>query len=172
MRFFFGVISLFQLDSILDIADQAALSSDNVELSIHGVLHFRVLEPYDASYAVENLELALTAFARVAIRNELSKISTEEVSRELESLSRNVLKSINEYGKSYGILCLFFGIVDIKLPDSIKEALQQRYEAEQRKHGEIEKREMKKKKSFTTEELLKFAKDNFITISHLIASFF
>lgn len=38
----------------IDIPKQSAISSDNVTLSIDGVLYLRVLDPYLASYGVED----------------------------------------------------------------------------------------------------------------------
>ncbi|VDK32993.1 unnamed protein product [Taenia asiatica] len=44
----------------IDIPDQAAITSDNVVLQLNGVLFLKVMDPYKASYGVEDAEFAIT----------------------------------------------------------------------------------------------------------------
>lgn len=49
----------------VDIPKQSAITSDNVTLSIDGVLYLRIVDPYLASYGVEDPEFAITQLAQV-----------------------------------------------------------------------------------------------------------
>jgi regulator of protease activity HflC (stomatin/prohibitin superfamily) len=46
--------------------------TDNVTLSIDGVLYLRILDPYLASYGVEDPEFAITQLAQTTMRYTLS----------------------------------------------------------------------------------------------------
>ena len=48
---------------------------DNVTINIDGVLYLRIMDPYKASYGVEDPEFAVTQLAQTTMRSELGKIS-------------------------------------------------------------------------------------------------
>ena len=49
--------------------------ADNVSINIDGVLYLRIMDPYKASYGVEDPEFAITQLAQTTMRSELGKIS-------------------------------------------------------------------------------------------------
>jgi regulator of protease activity HflC (stomatin/prohibitin superfamily) len=46
----------------------SCIVTDNVTLSIDGVLYLRILDPYLASYGVEDPEFAITQLAQTTMR--------------------------------------------------------------------------------------------------------
>lgn len=121
----------------VDIPKQSAITSDNVTLSIDGVLYLRIVDPYLASYGVEDPEFAITQLAQTTMRSELGKISLDKVFRERESLNVSIVHSINKASEAWGMTCLRYEIRDIKLPPRVQEAMQMQVEAERKKRAAI-----------------------------------
>ncbi|KAM3963188.1 stomatin like 2 [Aphomia sociella] len=121
----------------IDVPKQSAITSDNVTLSIDGVLYLRIIDPYLASYGVEDPEFAITQLAQTTMRSELGQISLDKVFRERESLNVSIVHAINKASEAWGITCLRYEIRDIKLPSRVHEAMQMQVEAERRKRAAI-----------------------------------
>lgn len=121
----------------IDVPKQSAITSDNVTLSIDGVLYLKIIDPYLASYGVEDPEFAITQLAQTTMRSELGKISLDNVFRERESLNIAIVESINKASLAWGITCLRYEIRDIRLPTRVHEAMQMQVEAERKKRAAI-----------------------------------
>uniref|UniRef100_A0A667WZ99 Stomatin-like protein 2, mitochondrial n=1 Tax=Myripristis murdjan TaxID=586833 RepID=A0A667WZ99_9TELE len=109
---------------VIDVPEQSAVSLDNVTLQIDGVLYLRILDPFKASYGVEEPEYAVTQLAQTTMRSELGKLTLDKVFRERESLNFNIVQSINQASDEWGIRCLRYEIKDIHIPPRIKESMQ------------------------------------------------
>lgn len=121
----------------IEVPNQSAITSDNVTLNIDGVLYLRINDPYLASYGVEDAEFAIMQLAQTTMRSELGKISLDKVFREREGLNVSIVESINKASEAWGITCLRYEILDIKLPDRVQEAMQMQVEAERKKRAAI-----------------------------------
>lgn len=120
-----------------DVPSQSAITRDNITLTVDGVLYFRVLDPYKATYGVDNYVFAVTQLAQTTMRSELGKMELDRTFEERNLLNTNIVSSINEAAEPWGIQVLRYEIKDIVPPHSVMEAMEAQMKAERVKRAQI-----------------------------------
>lgn len=124
-------------EQAIDVPSQGGITKDNISLSVDGVLYFRVLDPYKATYGVDNYIFAVTQLAQTTMRSELGKMELDKTFEERERLNANIVASINEASAPWGIQVMRYEIKDIVPPASIMDAMEAQMKAERVKRAQI-----------------------------------
>lgn len=121
----------------MDVPSQSGITSDNVTLSIDGVLYMKVIDAYQASYGIEDYIYAVSQLAQTTMRSEIGKLTLDKIFQERETLNLQIVAAINDAAESWGVLCLRYEIKNIEIPESVKHAMQMQVEAERKKRAHI-----------------------------------
>ncbi|CAM4141873.1 SPFH domain-containing protein [Pseudoalteromonas ostreae] len=120
-----------------DVPSQSAITKDNISLIVDGVLYFRVLDPYKATYGVDDYVFAVTQLSQTTMRSELGKMELDKTFEERDLLNTNIVAAINQAAEPWGIQVLRYEIKDIVPPQSVMEAMEAQMKAERVKRAQI-----------------------------------
>ncbi|MDT0582536.1 MULTISPECIES: paraslipin [Alteromonadaceae] len=124
-------------EQAVDVQEQSAITKDNISLMVDGVLYFRVMDPYKATYGVEDYVFAVTQLAQTTMRSELGKMELDKTFEERDVLNLNIVTAINQASGPWGIQVMRYEIKDIIPPGSIMEAMEAQMKAERVKRAQI-----------------------------------
>ena len=124
-------------EQAVDVDSQSAITKDNISLSVDGVLYFRVLDPYKATYGVDDYVFAVTQLAQTTMRSELGKMELDKTFEERDLLNTSIVAAINQASEAWGVQVLRYEIKDIVPPQSVMQAMEAQMKAERVKRAQI-----------------------------------
>ena len=124
-------------EEVLDIASQDCITTDNVSVSVDGVLYLQVMDSKLSAYGIDNYRLAAGQLAQTSLRSVIGKIELDRTFEERESLNQQVVAAIDEAAQNWGVKVLRYEIKDITPPQSVMDAMEKQMKAEREKRAAI-----------------------------------
>jgi len=124
-------------EEVMDIASQDCITTDNVSVSVDGVLYLQVVDSKLSAYGIDNYRLAAAQLAQTSLRSVIGKIELDRTFEERESLNQQVVAAIDEAAQNWGVKVLRYEIKDITPPQSVMDAMEKQMKAEREKRASI-----------------------------------
>ena len=124
-------------EEVLDIASQDCITTDNVSVSVDGVLYLQVIDSRLSAYGIDNYHLAASQLAQTSLRSVIGKIELDRTFEERETLNRQVVAAIDEAAQNWGVKVLRYEIKDITPPQTVMDAMEKQMRAEREKRAAI-----------------------------------
>ena len=122
---------------ILDVPPQSVITKDNVKISVDNVIFYKVLNPRDAVYNIEDYQSGIVYSATTNIRNIIGNMTLDEVLSGRDTINQDLLTIIDEVTDAYGIKILSVEIKNIVPPAEIQQAMEKQMKAERDKRAMI-----------------------------------
>ncbi len=145
-------------EQAIDVPSQSAITKDNIGLTVDGVLYLKVIDPYKASYGIEDYVFGVTQLAQTTMRSEIGKIDLDKTFEERDTLNVAIVNAINEASAPWGVQVLRYEIKDIEPPRSVLEAMERQMKAERDKRATILESEGERQSAINVAEGNKQAK--------------
>ncbi|MBA5850071.1 SPFH/Band 7/PHB domain protein [Clostridium sp. cel8] len=143
---------------ILDIEPQAVITKDNVKISIDNVIFYKILNPKDAVYNIEDYKAGIVFSTITNMRNIVGDMTLDEVLSGRDKINGELLKVVDDITDAYGIKILSVEIKNIIPPAEIQQAMEKQMRAERDKRAVILQAEGQKQSEIARAEGEKQAK--------------
>jgi regulator of protease activity HflC (stomatin/prohibitin superfamily) len=127
--------------SVINIPKQKVITKDNVPAEIDGALFFRVTNPARAVISIEDFRFAIAQYAQAALRDVVGGMTLDELLSEREQIQTQIVASLEERIKEWGLHVDSVRLQDIELPEDLKRMMSRQASAEREKRATITKAE-------------------------------
>ena len=124
-------------EEALDVDPQVCITADNVQVQVDGILYLKIFDPVKASYGIDNYRYAVAQLAKTTMRSEIGKLELDRTFCGREGLNDNIVKALDEASDNWGIKVTRYEIQNIRVSDSIMDAMENQMKAEREKRAEI-----------------------------------
>ena len=121
----------------LDIEHQTAITKDNVKIEINGVLFYKIVDAYNASYNINGPMEAMASLCMTTMRSEIGRLELDRTFEERELLNTNIKAALDQASQTWGLEVLRYEIKDIKPPTEIRRSMEFQAESERLKRSKV-----------------------------------
>ncbi len=122
---------------VLDIPEQVCITRDNVSVTVDGVIFFRVVDAYKASYGINNYTQGIIQLAQTTLRSEIGKLDLDKSFEERETVNAAVVMAIDHATDPWGVKVLRYEIKSILPPREVLDAMEKQMRAEREKRAKV-----------------------------------
>jgi regulator of protease activity HflC (stomatin/prohibitin superfamily) len=124
-------------EEVIDVPPQICITRDNAQVEVDGILYIQVVDPYKASYGIDNYRFASAQLAQTTMRSEIGKIDLDNTFSERDAINDAIVRSVDQASEPWGIKVTRYEIKDITPTDSALQAMEQLVIAEREKRAAI-----------------------------------
>ncbi len=139
-------------EEVLDVPAQTCITSDNVSVSIDGVIYMQVVDPQKSAYGISDYVQGAVQLAQTSLRSSIGRMALDKTFESREHINREVCTDLNAATSSWGVKILRYEIRDLTPPSSIMEAMERQVKAEREKRAAILQSEGEKQSAINIAE--------------------
>lgn len=87
-------------EQVVSVPEQQIITMDNVSMAVDGIIYVQITDPYQATYDVNNVFMAVVSLAQTNLRSVLGTMSLDETLSNRDVINGRLLASLDkETGK-------------------------------------------------------------------------
>lgn len=124
-------------ETVLDVAPQTVITSDNATLTVDAVIYFEVTDPFRNVYNVTDFRLAAIKLAQTNLRNIIGEMNLDEALTSRERINAQLRQIMDDATDKWGVRVTRVELQSIEPPRDITEAMSRQMKAERDKRAAI-----------------------------------
>jgi len=93
-------------EQVVNVPEQQIITMDNVSMAVDGIIYIQVTDPYQATYDVNNVFMAVVSLAQTNLRSVLGTMSLDETLSNRELINGRLLESLDKETGKWGVKVL------------------------------------------------------------------
>ena len=124
-------------EQVLDVPHQKCITKDNIEVDVDGLVYWKVMDAYKASYGINDYRLAAVNLAQTTMRSEVGKITLDDTFSERDAMNEAIVEELDKASDPWGVKVMRYELKDIQPAEDIVRTMEKQMEAEREKRAEI-----------------------------------
>jgi len=122
------------INIIIPFIDRA---KDNVQTEINALLYFQIVDPFKATYEINNLPNAIEKLTQTTLRNIIGELELDETLTSRDTINKKLSAVLDDATDKWGVKVNRVELQDITPPDSVLTAMEKQMQAERNKRAQI-----------------------------------
>ena len=127
-------------EQVYDFPKQNVITKDNVQTEINALLYFQIVDPFKATYEINNLPNAIEKLTQTTLRNIIGELELDETLTSRDTINKKLSELsavLDDATDKWGVKVNRVELQDITPPDSVLNAMEKQMQAERNKRAQI-----------------------------------
>jgi regulator of protease activity HflC (stomatin/prohibitin superfamily) len=124
-------------EQVYDFPKQNVITKDNVQTEINALLYFQIVDPFKATYEINNLPNAIEKLTQTTLRNIIGELELDETLTSRDTINTKLRAVLDDATDKWGVKVNRVELQDITPPVTVLNAMEKQMQAERNKRAAI-----------------------------------